>query len=393
MLRSLYAGISGLRAEQTALDVTANNIANVNTIGFKSSSVQFEDTLSQTISAAGLATANVAGTNSMQVGLGVRIAGITTSQTEGSSTETDNNLDSMISGNGYYVVNGGGTTEYTRNGSFTWDTQGRLSTASGGLVQGWMAASDGTIATGLAPTTITYDQNATYPASATTKATMSGNLPSDAASGTQVERDITTFGSDGTKKSLAVTFTAGSTAGTWSYSATLAGGTAVTGTLTSTNGVLSGATSPSVDGVTLDMTGMTGYAGTTSASIASQDGLAAGSLSAIGIGTDGTITGTFSNGATRALARISVATFTNPQGLTKAGDSTYLASINSGNAKLTTAGENGAGTMIAGYTEASNVDLSQEFTNLIVAQRGFQANARVITTSDTVLQTLIQMNS
>src|SRR3978361_971035 len=129
MLRSLYAGISGLRAEQTMLDVTSNNIANVNTVGFKSSSVPFEDALSQTVSAAGLSTRAKARTNPNQVGLGVRVAGITTNLNEGSQTTTGNNLDAMISGDGYFVTQTGSQTLYTRNGSFHWDAQGRLSTA------------------------------------------------------------------------------------------------------------------------------------------------------------------------------------------------------------------------------------------------------------------------
>ena len=122
MLRSLYSGISGLRAEQTMLDVTSNNIANVNTVGFKSSSVQFEDALSQMVSAAGLATNVKAGTNPNQVGLGVRVAGVRTNLTEGSQTTTGNNMDAMISGDGYFVTTQGSQTLYTRNGSFHWDS-------------------------------------------------------------------------------------------------------------------------------------------------------------------------------------------------------------------------------------------------------------------------------
>lgn len=391
MLRSLYAGISGLQAEQIALDVTGNNIANSNTTGYKASSVQFEDTLSETMSAAGLATAQTAGTNPNQIGLGVRVAGINANLTQGATTTTNNNLDAMISGDGYFTTKSGGNTYYTRDGEFHWDTQGRLATTDGGLVQGWTADSSGTIATGVAPSTITYNKNSTDPATATTTATMTGNLPSDATSGTTVERDITAYGADGTAKTLAITFTAGSTAGSWSYSASLAGGTAVTGNLTSTNGVISGDTSASVDGVTLDMSQLTGYAGSTTASISSQNGNEAGSLQSVTIGTDGTLTGTFSNGATVALARLAVATFQNAGGLTKSGDNNFTQSINSGQANYTTAGSGGAGSIVSGALESSNVDLSTEFTNLIIAQRGFQADSRVITTSDQILQTLVQL--
>src|SRR5579875_2078676 len=147
MLRSLYAGISGLSAEQTMLDVTSNNIANVNTTGFKSSSVQFEDTLSQTLSAAGLAQTYKAGTNPDQVGLGVRVAGISTNLAQGSQESTGNNLDTMISGDGYFVTSNGSQQLYTRNGAFHWDSEGRLATADGGLVRGWTAV-NGVVNTG-----------------------------------------------------------------------------------------------------------------------------------------------------------------------------------------------------------------------------------------------------
>ena len=150
MLRSLYAGISGLRAEQTMLDVTSNNIANVNTTGFKSSSVQFEDTLSQTLSAAGLPQPTKAGTNPNQVGLGVRVAAINTNLAQGEQQSTGNNLDTMISGDGYFVTTMGTQTQYTRDGAFHWDAQGRLASADGGLVEGWSAVG-GVINTGGAP--------------------------------------------------------------------------------------------------------------------------------------------------------------------------------------------------------------------------------------------------
>ncbi len=390
MLRSLYSGISGLRAEQTMLDVTGNNIANVNTVGFKAATVQFEDTLSQTLSSAGLPVSDKGGTNPDQVGLGVRVSQIGTSLTQGSAQSTGNNLDNMIQGDGYFVTKTAGETLYTRNGSFHWDSEGRLSTADGGLVQGWEATS-GVVSTGTNPATITLPAGISAPATATTKAGMTGNLPSDATAGTSILRDITAYGSDGTAKTLGVTFTAGSTPGTWDYSASLANGTPVTGTLTSSNGVISGATSASVDGVTLDMSKLSGYAGVTTAAISTQDGNAAGSLLSVTMGSDGTLTGTFTNGATVALARVALANFTNPSGLEKSGSSNMRESINSGAPTLNTAGSSGFGSVVSGSLEMSNVDLSQEFTNLIVAQRGFQANARVITTSDQILQELVQM--
>lgn len=393
MLRSLYAGISGLRAEQTMLDVTSNNIANVNTVGFKSSSVQFEDTLSQMVSAAGLSTSAKAGTNPNQVGLGVRVAAVTNNLTEGSQTTTGNNLDAMISGDGYFVTQTGSTTQYTRNGSFHWDSEGRLSTADGSLVQGWNAV-NGTVQTGGAPTTLTLPSGTVAPANKTTTATMKGNLPSDSAAGTALERDITVYSADGTARQLTATFTAdATTAGKWNYSITDGTSTAaVTGSLqTSGTGTISGATTPAIDGITLDMSGMSGYAGLSTSSIEKQNGNAAGTLLSVAMGTDGTLSGTFSNGATVAIARLAIGTFTNPEGLAKSGNSNLVETLNSGTARLGTAGSDGYGSVVSGALEASNVDLSQEFTNLIVAQRGFQANARIITTSDSILQELMQL--
>jgi flagellar hook protein FlgE len=389
MLRSLYAGISGLRAEQTMLDVTSNNIANVNTTGFKSSSVQFEDTLSQTLSAAGLPQATKAGTNPSQVGLGVRVAAINTSLAQGEQQSTGNNLDTMISGDGYFVTTVGTQTLYTRDGAFHWDAQGRLATADGGLVEGWSAV-NGVINTGGAPGGISLPTGTVAPAVATTKAAVTGNLDSTGSGGISV-KEISVYAKDGTQKTLSVTFTPGAN-GAWTYSAGDGTGAAVTGSLQCTNGKVTGATTATTsDGIVIDMTGLTGFASLATATIASQDGTAAGRLLSTTMGSDGTLAGTFSNGATVPLARLALATFVNPEGLEKAGNSTMQQTLNSGTPTLTTAGDGSAGTIVAGALEASNVDLSQEFTNLIIAQRGFQANARIITTSDQVLQELVQL--
>ncbi|HEV7624796.1 MAG TPA: flagellar hook protein FlgE [Amnibacterium sp.] len=389
MLRSLYAGISGLRAEQTMLDVTSNNIANVNTTGFKSSSVQFEDTLSQTLSAAGLPQATKAGTNPSQVGLGVRVAAINTSLAQGEQQSTGNNLDTMISGDGYFVTTVGTQTLYTRDGAFHWDAQGRLATADGGLVEGWSAV-NGVINTGGAPVGISLPTGTVAPAVATTKAAVTGNLDSTGSGGISV-KEISVYAKDGTQKTLSVTFTPGAN-GAWTYSAGDGTGAAVTGSLQCTNGKVTGATTATTsDGIVIDMTGLTGFASLATATIASQDGTAAGRLLSTTMGSDGTLAGTFSNGATVPLARLALATFVNPEGLEKAGNSTMQQTLNSGTPTLTTAGDGSAGTIVAGALEASNVDLSQEFTNLIIAQRGFQANARIITTSDQVLQELVQL--
>jgi flagellar hook protein FlgE len=387
MLRSLYSGISGLRSHQTMLDVTANNIANVNTVAFKSSATQFQDTLSQLVKGSNSPQATVGGTNPAQIGLGVQVAGISTNFSQGSTESTGRQTDVMISGDGFFITNAGGQTQYTRAGSFDPDGLGHLVTPGGAIVQGWSAV-NGVIQNGSTIGDITLPNQAVSPAEATTKATVTGNLPIDAATGTVLSRDTTAYDANGVSRKLTVTFTR--TAAGWDASAN--DGSAVPGTssMVYTNGVLASGGNITVNGIAVDMTATTGFAGLTTVA-ATSDGREAGTLQSFTMSPDGTLIGSFSNGASQAIGRIALATFVNPGGLAKAGSSSYTSTFNSGAAQLGTAGQAGFGTLTSGALEMSNVDLSQEFTNLIVAQRGFQANARIITTSDQVLQELIQI--
>ncbi|WP_372698470.1 flagellar hook-basal body complex protein [Arthrobacter sp. JSM 101049] len=275
MLRSLYSGISGLRAHQTMLDVTGNNIANVNTAGFKSSSTQFQDTLSQMTQGGTTPQPGTAGSNPAQVGLGVQVAGVSTNFGQGSTQNTGKATDMMISGNGFFVTKHGDTTVLTRSGAFDFDGIGQLVSPDGGIVQGWMATD---------------------------------------------------------------------------------------GVLDTTSDTKNIKLNPNLEG-----------------------------LESYTLGSDGTLTGNFSDGRQETIARIALGTVANPAGLQKAGGSGYTATANSGAVDIVSSGEQGTGAIIGGALEMSNVDLSQEFTNLIVAQRGFQANARIITTSDEVLQELANL--
>lgn len=387
MLRSLYSGISGLRSHQTMLDVTGNNIANVNTTGYKSSAVQFQDTLSQLIKGATGPQAAAGGSNPAQIGLGVQVAGISTNFTQGSAQATGRATDLMISGDGFFVENVGGNTVYSRDGSFDFDATGKLVGPAGELIMGWTAA-NGAINTGGVLGPIVLDKNAIAPAVATTTATMTGNLPGDATTGTALERDIQVYDATGAAHQLSLTFT--KTAMGWDVAGTNGTATA-TGSVAFTNGAITSGTSLTVGGVAVDLSGLSGFASLSNATITHQDGRTSGTLQSYSISADGTLVGSFSNGATEPMARIALATFANPGGLEKAGGSTYRASIDSGTASLGTAGSAGLGSLQSGSLEMSNVDLSQEFTNLIVAQRGFQANARIITTSDQVLQDLTDL--
>ena len=388
MLRSLYSGISGLRSHQTMLDVTGNNIANVNTTGFKSSSVQFQDTLSQ-LTRGGGAPGAEGGTNPAQVGLGVQVAGIATNFNQGSSQATGKATDLMISGDGFFAVTNGGQTLYTRAGGFTPDAQGRLVTADGAILQGW-AAVNGVIPAGGPVSDITVSNMALSTARATEGAGVAGNLPSEAAAGATLDRQISVYDATGTATPLDLKFTR--TAGGWDVSGTDALGRTGATSLAFNNGQL--ATNPatlSVGGIVVDLNRVTGYTGMTSVTIDSQNGRAAGTMESFTISKDGTVLGAFSNGAKEPVAQIAMAKFANSAGLEKAGNSMYRITANSGGAVLGTAGIDGFGSIAAGSLEMSNVDLSQEFTNLIVAQRGFQANARIITTSDEVLNELTNL--
>ncbi|ROS50370.1 flagellar hook protein FlgE [Frigoribacterium sp. PhB24] len=387
MLRSLYSGISGLRSHQTMLDVTGNNIANVNTAGFKSSTTQFQDTLSQITQGAGGPQTGIGGTNPAQIGLGVQVAGISTNFSQGSAQATGKATDLMISGDGFFVTRLGNDTMYTRAGAFDFDADGRLVSADGKIVQGY-SATNGVINDGGALGDITLPLNAAAPASATSSATVGGNLPSESAIGAQIVRDTKVFDANGLERTLTLTFTRTGTG--WDARATDGNGGA-TASLAFTDGKQTGAASLALNGVTVDLSGVTGFAALNTTSITDQNGRAAGTLQGFSLSKDGTLMGQFSNGSTVALGRVALATFANPGGLEKEGNSGYRATANSGAATVGAPGSPGIGSLASGSLEMSNVDLSQEFTNLIVAQRGFQANARIITTSDEVLQELTNL--
>ncbi|PVZ56366.1 flagellar hook protein FlgE [Arthrobacter sp. H-02-3] len=388
MLRSLYSGISGLRAHQTMLDVTGNNIANVNTAGFKASSTQFQDTLSQLQQGASGPQAGTGGSNPAQIGLGVRVAGVTTNFSQGSSQSTGRATDMMISGDGFFVTSKVGQQLFTRAGSFSPDAANQLVSPDGGILQGW-TATNGVINAGSPVGDITLNPN-TMVAKATDTVTMDGNLPSDAlVTDAPLDRVVNVYDAAGAERSLTVTFA--KSASGWNVTAKDGATTSTIQLAQQSNGQLTPSGALSVSGITVDLSKVSGYASMSSLTVSGQNGAAVGKLESYTLGNDGSLVGSFSNGIKQVLAKIALAKFTNPGGLEKAGGSSYVATGNSGGVQLGAAGDPGMGTLTAGSLEMSNVDLSQEFTNLIVAQRGFQANARIITTSDEVLQELTQL--
>ena len=388
MLRSLYSGISGLRSHQTMLDVTGNNIANVNTTAFKSSATQFQDTLSQLTQGAGGPQEQIGGTNPAQVGLGVRVAGISTNFSQGSAQSTGRATDLMISGDGFFVTKTGTQTLYTRAGSFDFDGAGRLVSPDGAIVQGYTAV-NGVVSDGGPTSDLTLPLGVVAPAATTTSATVSGNLPSDAAAGPPLVRDVQVYDNTGTARTISLSYT--KTAAGWDVVGTDPNGSSGTASLTFSGGVQTSAGTMTIGGIAVDMSKLTGFAGLTTVAVSNQNGRAAGTLKSYTLSKDGTLVGSFSNGASQAIGRVVLATFSNPGGLEKAGSSGYKSTFNSGNATIGTPGSGSLGSLQSGALEMSNVDLSQEFTNLIVAQRGFQANARIITTSDEVLQELTNL--
>lgn len=464
-MRSLFSGVSGLKAHQTGMDVIGNNIANVNTTGFKSSRTTFADTLSQTLTGASAPGDTVGGTNPKQIGLGTGVASIDLLFTDGSVQSTGKNTDLCLSGNGLFVLKNGNQTYYTRDGAFEFDSAGNYVLPSTGLyVQGWMGE-DGSINTSSAATNINIPAGKAMASEASKIATYSNNLDAstpliesitytDAAGhtvnagevtidGTNIKSAIITL-TDGTKKKVTsgsykkgnsipvtTTVTVYDSLGTAHnipvmikktaaniWSATLSNGTNAQniteddgsttnvtltpgklifnedGTLNSKaslNGALqlTFGNGASAQAVTLDYSALTQFAGNSTINAAT-DGHAAGTLSSVAADSSGIITGTYTNGVKQVEAQVAIAQFTNASGLTKTGNSLYQESNNSGTANVKTASDLGV-TITPSALEMSNVDIANEFSNMIVTQRGFQSNSKIITVGDEMLETLINM--
>jgi flagellar hook protein FlgE len=404
VLRSLFSGITGLRQHQTLMDVVGNNIANVNTVGYKSSTAVFEDTLSQMMRSAGAPNNGLGGVNPAQVGLGAQLGAISTNFAQGSAQNTGRATDLMIQGDGFFVLKNGGNEVYSRAGSFTFDTTGKLVNPEGMRVQGWTGAA-GTVNTNAAPGDIVLPAGTLIPPKASSSVVVDGNIAPDANATTDVlTLGQTVYDASGAAHPLTITLTGD---GAGNYTVTVAdandpnaafvdGGATLafdpnTGALTGTP-VQDTVTLP--DGTTqvvIDFSTMTRYGGPKSANVKSADGYPAGSLQGFQISGDGSVIGVFSNDQKLLMAKVALAGFNNPMGLEKSGNSTYRSTTNSGNPQINAPGTGGVGRLLGATVEMSNVDLAQEFTNLIIAQRGFQANSRVITTSDQMLQDLVDI--
>lgn len=407
MMRSMFSGVSGLRVHQTRMDVIGNNIANVNTVGFKASRVTFRELFSQTMRGASRPSADRGGTNPMQVGLGVTLGAISRVHTVGNMQSTGNPLDMGLEGDGFFVLGSGGGRVYSRAGTFELDGEGYLVDRSTGLkVQGWRATN------GVFPelresnlSDIQIRLGQAVPARATNRVVLADNLDARLNDGDQVELTIDVFDSQGNLHAVIFQFTkTGTNQWDWeAYWPDTSDPANVRGSGTVTfdeNGAVQNVSSSTINftpsgvqalNITVDFDAVTQYAAPTTVDLFSQNGYASGVLEGITIGADGVITGAFTNGITQDLGRIAVANFENPAGLLDTGGGFFIPSNNSGIVSIGAAGTGAFAALAPGSLEMSNVDLSEEFTDMIVTQRGFQANARVITSSDELLQELVNL--
>jgi flagellar hook protein FlgE len=414
MLRSLFTAVSGLRAHQAMMDVVGNNIANVNTAGFKGSQTVFEDTLSQVMRTSGGPQGLSGGTNPAQVGLGVKVGGISTNFSQGATQVTGRATDLALQGDGFFVLQQGGQQVYSRAGAFDFDASGNLVNPEGAIVQGW-AATKGIVNTNAPIGPLKLPIGQTVPPRQTTMVTVGGNLSASAAIGDTSVSSINIYDTQGKALQATMTYTKTANPDEWTLDVTVpdatSGAAVNVGTATLTWDQTTKSFTPAA--TTMGQAALTGagysfggavsvtlgtptrpltqYASSDTAGTVSQDGADLGVLSSFSIAPGGQLVGIFSNGVRETLGQVAVASFDNPAGLEKAGGSLYRGTANSGVAAVGVAGNGGRGTMASGSLEMSNVDLAQEFTNLIIAQRGFQANSKIITVSDEILQDLVNL--
>ena len=441
MMRSLYAGVSGLQNHQTKMDVIGNNISNVNTHGFKRGRVNFHDIISQTTSGAARPNDQRGGVNPKQVGLGMSVASVDTIHTQGALQTTNKISDLAITGDGFFIVRDGGQKYFTRAGAFDIDAQGILVNPANGMrVQGWMADGEGNLNTASDVGDLTIPIGSKDEAKATAEVEWKCNLDKTAPDDQSWVPNKIVYDSFGNPHTLQVNFqkdpettnvwlatvnvdpeaevdtalTVGETA-TNQFRLTFNNeGTLISFTDTDGNEVAEGplnvnvgfdvANSIGEDGelvrqnfdlnlgeIGSTQDSITQFAGDFSTKAFRQDGYQMGYMKTYTIDQSGIITAVYTNGNSRSIGQVGLASFINPGGLEKNGNSTYSVSNNSGEADMGPASIAGKGGINAGMLEMSNVDLAQQFTDMIITQRGFQANSRTITTSDQMLQELLSL--
>lgn len=456
MMRSMYSGVSGLRAHQLKMDIIGNNIANVNTVGYKGQRATFQEVYSQTIKGAGSPQAGRGGTNAQQIGLGISLSSIDTMHIRGSVQRTDNNTDLAVNGDGFFIISDSPdylSRSYTRAGNFSLDQDGNLVASNGYKVLGFMVDQN----TGVMKSSlegIRISKAEADDAKATSFSIFEGNLDNTipkttvdpvfklAATAPVTAKDQLTFDKDakyweatyqytdslGGQHDIKYTFVrglgadgkAGAGDADWAVFAQdldtgkffKEDGTAAASLADAaiplkfgTDGKLITA-SPNVSKITLniqpkngsavfsptvDFAKLTQFASESNAAITKSDGYPQGFLDSFAIAPTGEINAVFTNGQNKVIGRLALAVFKNPAGLEKTAENMYQLTPNSGDAIVGMPGFGGLGSINPGTLEMSNVDISTEFTEMISTQRGFQANSRIITTSDEMLQELVNL--
>lgn len=419
MLTSLFTGISGMKSNGTALSVIGDNISNLNTLGFKSSRVTFADVMSQTLSS---------GTSSSQIGRGVVLSDVSPIFSQGFFETTGNALDLAIDGDGFFIVKDASGKYYSRVGQFTIDKNGFLVNSDGLRVQGYNYTPAGQLSGVLGDIDVSQFNNSTLP---TSIVNLSANLDSrlspiaggfnlaDPLNTSNFSNVITVYDSLGNTRSITLYFT--KTAGnTWDWNAVVSASDSASGVdevqasgtmtfdstgalvnLTSSTGTASGTSTDETfnfgggatanQPIQINFQSFTQFAAESATLFQNQNGFPAGALKSVSVSQDGTISGIYTNGEIKPIAQVALAKFVAPTQLTKLGRNLYSESFDSGFATIGTPGKGGLGRVLSNSLELSNVDMAEEFVRMISAQRGFQANSRIITTSDELLQEMINL--
>ncbi|RJX27861.1 MAG: flagellar hook protein FlgE [Dethiobacter sp.] len=414
MQRSLFTAISGLNNHQTKLDVIGNNIANVNTTAFKSGRVRFADILNQTLRGASAPQDNRGGINPMQVGLGMQLAAIDNNHTQGNLQSTGRELDMAIQGNGFFIVSDGRQKYFTRDGSFARGADGFLvNSANGFQVMGWMAGADGSTDITQPPGSLNIPLGFKAEARATAQMIFGGNLNASVQplSGGAFPLEMDIYDSLGNVHTLEIEFEK-TEVNLWTWQAYLKDGDAFIGSgsgsiiFNEQGSVASGQQGTftlnpipggsSLEGseplkILLDFSALSQLVGETDALLRRQDGFPMGILNAFNMDSTGIIAGAYSNGMVVSLGQIALGRFENPEGLIKVGANMFQSSANSGDVFIGAPGTQGRGKIETSTLEMSNVNIAFEFTEIITTSRAFQANSRVITSSDELLQEVVNL--
>ena len=404
ILTSLFSAVSGLNTYGNAMSVIGNNIANVGTVGFKSSSTSFADLVSASLGG---------GSTTGQVGLGVFLNDVQTSFTQGSLSNTGNTLDLAIDGNGFFqLADNAGTVSYSRAGQFKVNNLGQIVDPSDRFLQGYQATATGVVLGTVGNITLS---TATIAPQSTGTATVEANLNAAATVPTAAfdvtdattynfSNGITVYDTLGAQHQLRMYYVKDAAANTWNLHSQIDGGatTAQTDLVFNSSGVLTGGgaqtfTLPIAGGaatpltVAMDFSAITQFGSASSLTNQTQDGFTSGSFQSLSIDSEGRVVAQFTNGQTRTLAQVVLSRFTNPDGLTRSGENGFAETVDSGAPLAGTPTNNGLGRLISQTIEQSNVDLGKEFVDMIITQRAFQANSRAITTSDEMLQELVNL--